>query len=87
MADTRTITVEINTKEIIKPSSPTPPHLRVLTLSYFDQFAPDLYLSLVLFYTKIRDTRETSQRLKSSLSQVLTDFYPFSGGKQREHLC
>lgn len=46
------INVKILEKETIKPSSPTPLHLRNLTLSFNDQFEPDIYVPLLLFYPK-----------------------------------
>ncbi|KAM7267913.1 hypothetical protein ACFE04_010079 [Oxalis oulophora] len=78
--------VEIVTREIIKPSSPTPPNLKTYNLSFFDQKAPNVYVSILLFYpfNKNNDlyheeTDERSKRLKSSLSKTLTRFYPFAG--------
>ncbi|KAE8123967.1 hypothetical protein FH972_018880 [Carpinus fangiana] len=43
--------VEIISKEIIKPSSPTLPHdLRNLKGSFLDQLAPTTYIPIILFY-------------------------------------
>ncbi|ONI30186.1 hypothetical protein PRUPE_1G235900 [Prunus persica] len=44
------VEVEVISKEIIKPSSPTPDHLRYLQLSFLDQLAPPVYNPFVLFY-------------------------------------
>ncbi|TQD69710.1 hypothetical protein C1H46_044757 [Malus baccata] len=77
------IKVEVIHKEIIKPSSPTPHHLRHLCLSLFDQFILELYMPQVLFYPSSSDEHslvaEKSELLKKSLSEALTVFYPFAG--------
>ncbi|KAK9937561.1 hypothetical protein M0R45_014340 [Rubus argutus] len=82
--------VEVIHKETITPSSPTPPHLKNLSLSVFDQLQPEFYVPLLLFYPNInRDeiniidhhslAAERSNLLKTSLSKSLTHFYPFAG--------
>ncbi|KAM7271527.1 hypothetical protein ACFE04_030741 [Oxalis oulophora] len=78
--------VEIVSREIIRPSSPTPPNLKTYHLSFFDQIAPNFYVSIILFYpfTKNNDLyheeiNQKSKLLKSSLSKILTRFYPFAG--------
>nr|GMN70976.1 hypothetical protein TIFTF001_055110 [Ficus carica]GMN70980.1 hypothetical protein TIFTF001_055111 [Ficus carica] len=38
------IKVEITRRETIKPSSPTPQHLRSVEFSIMDQLAPDFYV-------------------------------------------
>ncbi|KAB2607715.1 BAHD acyltransferase [Pyrus ussuriensis x Pyrus communis] len=77
------IKVEVNHKEIIKPSSPTPHHLRHLCLSLFDQIMLELHMPQVLFYSSSSDEHslvaEKSELLKKSLSEALTIFYPFAG--------
>ncbi|KAE8123970.1 hypothetical protein FH972_018883 [Carpinus fangiana] len=45
--------VEIISKEIIKPSSPTPHHLRTHKLSFLDQFPPTTYIPIILFLSPI----------------------------------
>ncbi|KAB2601211.1 vinorine synthase-like [Pyrus ussuriensis x Pyrus communis] len=77
------INVEVIHKEIIKPSSPTPHHLRYLPLSVFDQFKYEIYLPHVVFYPSSSEEHslvaEKSELLKKSLSEALTQFYPFAG--------
>ncbi|XP_009371382.2 LOW QUALITY PROTEIN: BAHD acyltransferase BIA1 [Pyrus x bretschneideri] len=84
------IKVEITHKETIKPSSPTPRHLSSTDLSVFDQFTPEIYVPLLLFYPSSSDEEvnnidhhslfaERSNLLKTSLSEALTRFYPFAG--------
>ncbi|KAK9201043.1 hypothetical protein WN944_016244 [Citrus x changshan-huyou] len=79
--------LRIISKKIIKPSSPTPLHLKTHKLSLLDQLAPDIYTSLLFFYngpSRVDDETNTStnnvyHRLKSSLSKTLTLYYPFAG--------
>lgn len=73
--------VQIISTEIIKPSSPTPPHLKTHKLTLLDQLAPDIYFPLALFYSNVvvENTLHISQLLKKSLSKTLTYYYPFAG--------
>ena len=76
--------VEIIHKETIKPSFPTPDDRKILKLSLFDQFTPITYTPLVLFYPvnngdSLASIAEKSQKLKKSLSETLTHFYPLAG--------
>ncbi|XP_057767473.1 stemmadenine O-acetyltransferase-like [Salvia miltiorrhiza] len=79
------IKVEIISHEMIKPSSPTPTHLRNLKLSFLDQIAPPIYVPLIFFYNHHQLTlqnlthHQISQLLKQSLSKTLTVFYPLAG--------
>ncbi|XVE56641.1 hypothetical protein DITRI_Ditri04bG0026800 [Diplodiscus trichospermus] len=68
-------------REIIKPSSPTPHHLRKHKLSFLDQLAPPFYVPVVLFYSATSEISPTKKSgiLKHSLSKTLTHFYPFAG--------
>ncbi|XP_030970373.1 stemmadenine O-acetyltransferase-like [Quercus lobata] len=75
--------VEIISKEIIKPSSPTPHHLRKFKLSFLDQLAPLFHFPIIWFYDskKFVDVEpfERSRLLKESLAKTLTHFYPLAG--------
>ena len=75
------VEVESISKEIVKPSSPTPDHLRHYQLSFIDQLCPDSYNPLVFFYelNSHHNISEISNKLKNSLSEVLTLFYPLAG--------
>ncbi|KAK8562761.1 hypothetical protein V6N13_018677 [Hibiscus sabdariffa] len=70
--------VQIETRKLIKPSTPTPTHLRELKLSCFDQIAPTTHVSFILFFPAPVNG-QTLQKLETSLSQVLTKLYPFAG--------
>ncbi|XP_065851213.1 stemmadenine O-acetyltransferase-like [Euphorbia lathyris] len=75
------VEVEITSEEYIKPSSPTPQHLRHLHYSFLDQLQPHSFVPLLHFYSPKPsiNTSETCNILKKSLSKVLTIFYPLAG--------
>jgi hypothetical protein len=77
-----TVQLEVISRELIKPSSGTLPHLRDYNLSYFDQISARMYVPLVLFYNPCNtsiSTSEISNLLKKSLSETLAFYYPFAG--------
>ncbi|PQQ14796.1 BAHD acyltransferase [Prunus yedoensis var. nudiflora] len=83
---TSEIKVEVIREETIRPSSPTPHHLRSSNLSVFDQLTPQVYVPLLLFYPSNNSDHlsrasaaERSKLLKRSLSETLSHFYPFAG--------
>ncbi|XVF43803.1 hypothetical protein PTKIN_Ptkin02bG0069900 [Pterospermum kingtungense] len=78
--------VETFHTEAIKPSSPTPINLKNFKLSLLDQITPATYIPLIFWYSAegaavdhISVAKERSRRLKKSLSETLTRFYPFAG--------
>ncbi|KAK9108379.1 hypothetical protein Syun_024390 [Stephania yunnanensis] len=79
--------MEIVSRDTIKPSFPTPSHLKTYNLSYFDQSIPSDYLIPILLYypkpntstSSTTTTTSTSACLKESLSKCLTKFYPLAG--------
>ncbi|KAI9095017.1 hypothetical protein K1719_026481 [Acacia pycnantha] len=75
--------VEFVSKQIIKPSSPTPENLRTFKLSFLDQFAVPIYTRILFFYPNIENhhvpNQDKFERLKTSLSETLTHFYPLAG--------
>uniref|UniRef100_A0A5B7ACY4 Uncharacterized protein n=1 Tax=Davidia involucrata TaxID=16924 RepID=A0A5B7ACY4_DAVIN len=77
-------TMQLISKETIKPSCPTPPHLRCFKLSLLDQFTTAMYMPMIYFYpNKGCDSScniaDNSRRLKNSLSETLSRYYPFAG--------
>ncbi|KAL3641087.1 hypothetical protein CASFOL_016055 [Castilleja foliolosa] len=73
---------EIISKELIKPSSPTPPHNNIHNLSLLDQIVPPFFTPMVFYYPDLQNPNsisQTTQILKQSLSSTLTRFYPFAG--------
>ena len=77
------IEVKVISRETIKPSYPTPGHLRHYSLSFLDRNAPQIFMPWVLFYPKDTNTElnnlEQRERIKKSLSEALTQFYPLAG--------
>ncbi|XP_030440355.1 vinorine synthase-like [Syzygium oleosum] len=73
--------VEVVSTDTIKPSSPTPPHLRNFKFCLLDQLAPPFYVPIVLFYSAPDDKAAPNPALvtgylKTSLTQALSLFYP-----------
>ncbi|KAL9172950.1 hypothetical protein ABFS82_03G082100 [Erythranthe guttata] len=64
----------------VKPSSPTPNHLRNHKLCLLDQLFPVAYAPIVFFYsyTSYRVLEKISE-LKKSLSETLSRFFPLAG--------
>ncbi|KAL4637624.1 hypothetical protein ACB092_03G090400 [Castanea dentata] len=81
------VEVEVISYENIKPSSPTPTHLRYYELSFLDQIFPRMYIPFLFFYTEndayskisTHPDKSFSSVLKQSLSNVLTRYYPLAG--------
>ncbi|KAJ0441134.1 putative deacetylvindoline O-acetyltransferase [Helianthus annuus] len=68
--------------EIIKPSFPTPSHLKKYNLSVFDQSIPSSFSPLITFYPNTgvyQSSHDQTHDLKTSLSYTLTKYYPFAG--------
>ena len=61
--------LEILSKEMIKPSSPTPHHLRNLQLSLLDQIAPSAYIPLIFFYNA--NQLQSSNKDHPKIAQIL----------------
>ncbi|NP_001313020.1 salutaridinol 7-O-acetyltransferase-like [Nicotiana tabacum] len=68
-------------EEHIKPSSPTPLKHRNHKISFIDEIIPHSSIPLILFYNKNETIpqSEICSHLKTSLSQILTQFYPLAG--------
>ncbi|KAJ7969453.1 Vinorine synthase-like [Quillaja saponaria] len=75
------IQVEKISKELIKPSSPTPGNLRHYQLSFLDQISPHVYTPFVYFFSSgdSFNSTDVSNQLKKSLSDILSHYYPFAG--------
>ncbi|KAM7477516.1 hypothetical protein LguiA_025729 [Lonicera macranthoides] len=73
--------VQVISRETIKPSSPTPPHLQTFKTSIIDKVLPFGYIQFISFYVPNQNFKKqiSIQHLKQSLSQTLTIFYPFAG--------
>ncbi|CAH8362736.1 unnamed protein product [Eruca vesicaria subsp. sativa] len=64
---------------VIKPASPAPRDL--LQLSTVDVYSPPKYVSTIFFYKSVfgESLEIISERLKTSLSETLSRFYPLAG--------
>ncbi|KAK1388615.1 Vinorine synthase [Heracleum sosnowskyi] len=76
--------LQIVSRQNIKPTSPTPQHLRTFKLSLLDQLIPAPYAPIVVFYpnndgASHSEVQEKLLLLKESLSETLTRFYPLAG--------
>ncbi|KAL7603625.1 hypothetical protein Lser_V15G18101 [Lactuca serriola] len=72
----------IVSKDIIKPSSPTPSHLKTYNLSIIDQAMVNTFIPFVTFYPNTGlypSSHDKTLTLKKSLSETLTKYYPFAG--------
>ncbi|KAK1437714.1 hypothetical protein QVD17_03510 [Tagetes erecta] len=69
--------IMITSAETIKPSSPTPPHLKTHNLSVVDHIIPNVNIPFIFFYKNYNNG--DINLLKKSLSQTLTSYYPFAG--------
>ncbi|XP_047968616.1 stemmadenine O-acetyltransferase-like [Salvia hispanica] len=71
----------IITTYIVKPSSPTPLAFKIHKLSFLDQMLPPIYTPFIFLYENNESApqQEISKRLRWSLSETLTIFYPIAG--------
>ncbi|KAE8736338.1 Detected protein of unknown function [Hibiscus syriacus] len=84
------LNIEVVSKEIVKPSSPTADQPHHYRLSFLDQLTPSLFNHLVYFYPKICDIYADEitipDRLKHSISNALVYFYPLAGRMMEDQL-
>ncbi|XP_047311723.1 stemmadenine O-acetyltransferase-like [Impatiens glandulifera] len=82
--------MEVISKEMVKPTSPTPQHLRRHRLSFLDQISPPIFMPMILFYSSGEVEKKTkddlSKHLKQSLSQILTQYYMLAGRVSEDNL-
>nr|QNR60311.1 triacylinositol acetyltransferase [Solanum quitoense] len=74
--------IEIQTRKMLKPSTPTPNHLRTLKLSLLDQIASRKYVPVLFHYLPTSSSEGiaiASEKLQNSLAETLTNFYPLAG--------
>ncbi|KAK4739784.1 hypothetical protein R3W88_003481 [Solanum pinnatisectum] len=70
------------TRIMLKPSTPTPNHLRTLKLSLFDELAPHAYVPVLFYYLPSNaegTITERCNKLQKSLVETLTKFCPIAG--------
>ncbi|PWA87893.1 vinorine synthase [Artemisia annua] len=79
--------IRVVSRQNVKPNKPTPNNLRSYKLSALDQIHNSSYVPFIFFYQNNVDGKtnmddiisKRSKRLKQSLSETLTHFYPFAG--------
>nr|QNR60313.1 ASAT4-like protein [Solanum quitoense] len=74
--------IEIQTRKMLKPSTPTPNHLRILRLSLLDQLSPRMYVPILFHYLPTSGSEGITTacaKLQNSLAETLTKFYPLAG--------
>lgn len=79
--------VEILSSKVIKPSIPTPVHLRKHKISFFDQLTKEIHTGTIFFFPSNsmsstlshNETTEKCDQLEKSLSETLTRYYPLAG--------
>ncbi|CAL5347825.1 unnamed protein product [Camellia sinensis] len=78
--------VVVTSRQTIKPSNPTAQHLCQLKLSFLDQIQQPHFVPFIYFYAssnsglnKATNDRRRSEKLKESLSETLSWFYPLVG--------
>ncbi|KAL7209347.1 hypothetical protein ACSBR1_030974 [Camellia fascicularis] len=78
--------VVVTSRQTIKPSNPTPQHLCQLKFSFLDQIQQPHFVPFIYFYAssnsglnKATNDRRRSEKLKESLSETLSWFYPLAG--------
>lgn len=74
--------MNIVSKKLIKPSTPTPPNLHKYNLSFTDEFGPPMNVRILLFY---QPQSKGINQLEESLAQILPHFYPLAGRYIKEH--
>ncbi|RWR94168.1 vinorine synthase [Cinnamomum micranthum f. kanehirae] len=65
--------VELISTDTIKPSSPSPHHLRTFKLGRLDQLSPAIFFRLLLFYSSPTIAVETVQKLKINAEGCTVD--------------
>ncbi|KAK2430346.1 stemmadenine O-acetyltransferase [Trifolium repens] len=73
--------IELISRETIKPSIPTPSHLRIYPLSFIDNIMFRTYVPPIFFYKPNDgiDQNTIISQLRKSLSHLLSKYYPFAG--------
>ena len=73
------VPISIISRKIVKPSSPTPNHLKIHKFSCVDQKNLDIAYPIIFVYNSGAHKNSSSHHLKQSLSKILTHYYPFAG--------
>jgi hypothetical protein len=61
LSQSNTMEIELLSRETIKPSSPTPSHLRIYPLSFIDNIFFRLYVPVIFFYNPNEGSHRNSK--------------------------
>lgn len=75
--------INILSRKLVKPSKPTPPHLRTYKISVMDEINPSMFVVRILYY-KSGVTEGNFTSLEESLARTLSLFYPLAGRYDKE---
>ncbi|KAK6128258.1 hypothetical protein DH2020_037996 [Rehmannia glutinosa] len=67
--------VNVISRKLIKPSTPTPQNLNKYKISSTDELSPPMNISVILFYP----SNPKPILIEESLAKILPQFYPFAG--------
>ncbi|XP_057777617.1 pelargonidin 3-O-(6-caffeoylglucoside) 5-O-(6-O-malonylglucoside) 4'''-malonyltransferase-like [Salvia miltiorrhiza] len=67
--------VEVKSRNLVKPATATPSHLRLYKISMIDDLNPPIHVIRILYYPPHSPTLN----LEPSLAQILPAFYPLAG--------
>lgn len=73
--------VEVQSRKVVKPATPTPPHLRRYKISMIDDLNPPMHVIRILYYPYPPRFLD----LESPLAQILPAFYPLAGRYLKHH--
>ncbi|PWA97941.1 transferase, Chloramphenicol acetyltransferase-like domain protein [Artemisia annua] len=72
--------IEKQSSKLIKPFVPTPQTLQHYKISFLDELAPFINISVILFFSANNNAiPKFVSRLETSLEKILTRFYPLAG--------
>ncbi|KAI3470279.1 hypothetical protein Pfo_026942 [Paulownia fortunei] len=73
--------INVISKKLIKPCTPTPQNLKNYKISLTDELSPLMNVAAILFYSSDDDDIKKAKRdhLEESLADILPRFYPFAG--------
>lgn len=70
--------VQVLSRKLVKPCTPTPSHLRSYKISMIDELNPSMHVIRILYYPPDA-VNGKKINLEESLAQVLPLFYPLAG--------
>ncbi|KAI3470289.1 hypothetical protein Pfo_026952 [Paulownia fortunei] len=75
--------VNVVSRKLIKPCTPTPQNLNKYKISFTDELSPQMNVGVILFYP----SKPKAFHLEESLAKILPQFYPLAGRYiKKDHL-